>query len=152
MGCRYKQLPSFPGSAWMSGQPGSSCTQGQDEEGDDNEEDVIDLLDDAEALELVQFNPSVQDESTWEAGDTINTFLEKHFRHQLPPGEREAIRKDFPKPACPALGVPKLDEEIKEQIKKGPTLWSGEVPVQIPRTVAGDHRAVNLFVGRHAQP
>jgi len=108
----------FPGSAWMSGQPGSSCTQDQDKEGDDNEEDVIDLLDDSEALELVQFDPSVQDESTWEAGDTIHTFLEKHFRHQLPPGEREAIRKDFPKPACPALGVPKLDEEIKEQIKK----------------------------------
>ena len=32
--------------------------------------------------------------------------------------EREAIKKDFPRPACQALRVPKLDEEIKDQIKK----------------------------------
>ena len=44
---------TFPGSTWMSGQPGSSRTQGQEAEGDDNEEDVIHHLDDAEALELV---------------------------------------------------------------------------------------------------
>ena len=102
----------------MLDQPGSSCTQGQEAEGDDNEEDVIHLLDDAEALELVQYDPTVQDETVWEANETINTFLEKHFLHPLAPDERDRIRKDFPKPACPALSVPKLDEEIKEQIKK----------------------------------
>ena len=107
-----------PGSAWTSGQPGSSCTQGQEAGGDDHEEDVIDLLDDAEALELVQYDPSVQDENAWEASETINTFLEKHFLHPLASDERERIKKDFPRPACPALAVPKLDEEIKEQIKK----------------------------------
>ena len=106
---------SLPGSTWTLGQPGSSCTQGQEEEGDKN---VVEFLDDAEALELVQFDHSVQDDSVWEAGETVNFFLEKHFLHPLPPEEREAIMKDFPKPACSALCVPKLDEEIKEQIKK----------------------------------
>lgn len=109
---------TFPGSAWMSGQPGSSCTQDQEVEGDDNEEDVIHLLDDAEALELVQYDPSVQDETAWEANETINAFLEKHFLQPLASDERDRIKKDFPKPASPALLVPKLDEEIKEQIKK----------------------------------
>ena len=69
----------------VPGQPGSSCMQGQAMQGDDNDKDVIDLLDDAETLELVQFDPSAQDESTWEAGETINAFLETHFLHPLPP-------------------------------------------------------------------
>ena len=60
----------------------------------------------------------MQDENTWEAGEVINTFLEKHLLHPLASEEREAIKKDFPKPASSALTVPKLDDEIKEQIKK----------------------------------
>jgi len=84
----------------MSGQPDSSRMQGQEMEANNVEEDdIIDLLDDAEALEFVQFNPSEQDENAWEAGEVINTFLEKHFLHPLAPEECEAIKKDFPKPA-----------------------------------------------------
>ena len=108
-----------PGSVWTSGQPGSSRTQGQEVEAENgDEDDVIDLLDDTEALKFIQFDPSVQDENVREAGEVINTFLEKHFLHPLAPEEREAIKKDFPNPASSALAVPKLDDEIKEQIKK----------------------------------
>ena len=107
------------GSACTSGQPGSSCTQGQEKKAEENEdEDVIDLLDESEALELVQFNPSVPEENAWEAGETINAFLEKHFQQPLAPKDRDAIKMDFPRPACTALSVPKLDEEIKDQIMK----------------------------------
>ena len=60
-----------------------------------DEDDIIDLLDDAEALEFVQFDPSVQDENAWEARKVINTFLEKYSLHPLAPEEREAIKKDF---------------------------------------------------------
>jgi len=43
------QVHTTPGFAWTSGQSGLSCTQGQ---GDDDE-NVIYLIDDAEALEFV---------------------------------------------------------------------------------------------------
>jgi len=65
----------------------------------------------------------VQDENAWEAGEVINTFLEKHFLHPLAPEERETIKTYFLKPASSALAVPKLDDDIKEQIKK-----AGESP------------------------
>ena len=32
--------------------------------------------------------------------------------------EREGIMKDFPKPSCPALQTPKIDDNIKKQIKR----------------------------------
>ena len=57
-GTSNPQPPS--GSVWTLDQPGSSCTQGQDVEAGDNEEDdVIELLNESEALEFVQFDPSV---------------------------------------------------------------------------------------------
>ena len=99
----------------MSCQPGSSCTQGQEAEGENNEEDILYLLDDAEALELVQYDPSVQDKTAWETNETINTFLEKIFLHPLVLAEHNGVKNDCIKPV---LSVPKLDEEIKEQIKK----------------------------------
>jgi len=46
-------------------------------EGDYSEEDVINLLVNAKAIESVQSDPSVQDESACEAGETTNIFLDK---------------------------------------------------------------------------
>ena len=100
------------GSASSQGQPGSSSVQGQVEE--DKDEDVVDLLDDAKSLELVQFDPMVGDDNAWEAREAITTFLEKHFSRIITPEEQEAIVKDFPKPACQVLQVPRLDYEIKK--------------------------------------
>ena len=47
---------------------------------EENEEDVVDLLDESEALELVQFDPTVGDDNTWEAGKMINDFLQEYFK------------------------------------------------------------------------
>ena len=68
----------------------------------DPEEDCVDLLDEAEALELVEFDPSVEPKD-----------------RSLADGEREAIMKDFPKPS---LAVPKLDNQVKEHLVRILTL------------------------------
>ena len=110
------QLPTLYGSASSSGQLGSSHPQGQGKEA--NEGDYVELLDKGELLELVQFDPTVEDENSWEAGEIINSFIEKDFKHTITMEEREAIMKDFPKPLYPALWTPKTDNDIKKQIKQ----------------------------------
>lgn len=59
-------------------------------------EDVVSLLDDAEALELVEFDPSVKPMDTWDPPQPILSFLEKHFNRVLTDEEGDAIKKDFP--------------------------------------------------------
>lgn len=44
--------------------------------------------------------------------------MECHFNRSLTDEEREAITKDFPKPSCKALSTPKLDEQVREQLKR----------------------------------
>lgn len=39
------------------------------------------------------------------------------FNKSLAPEERKAILKDFPKPSCSALEVPKLDDQIRDHLK-----------------------------------
>ena len=77
-------------------------------------EDAIELLDEAEALELVEFDPSVEPKNSWEAPPSISTFLERTLSEE----EKSAIMKDFPKPSCKVLSAPKLDEQVKDQLKK----------------------------------
>jgi len=85
--------------------------QGQDDE------DVVEFLDEEESLELVQFDPTVPDENVWEAGEIINSFIEKHFKHTITAEEKNAIMEDFPKLSCTALCTPKFDKDIKKQIR-----------------------------------
>lgn len=40
---------------------------------------MLSLLDESEALELVQFDPTVDPEDTWEPPQPILTFMEKYF-------------------------------------------------------------------------
>ena len=100
----------FAGPAWFP------SLQGQ-VEGEDNS-NVVDLLDDEEALDFANFDPTINDDNMWDAGEVINAFLEKHFNRVITPEEREAIMNDFPKPSCQALVAPKLDKDMKKQIKK----------------------------------
>lgn len=81
-------------------------------------EDVVDLLDETEALELVEFDPKVNPKDTWEPPQAIATFLERHFNRSLSNEEREAIMKDFPRPNCDAVVTPKMDDEVKEQLRQ----------------------------------
>jgi len=83
------------GSASPSGQSltGSASPPGQKEE--EEEEDAIQLLDDQEANEFQEFGPSVSNKTMWDAGEVINTFLEKHFNHSIKPDEWDKIMSDF---------------------------------------------------------
>ena len=42
------------------------------------EEDMIELLDEKEALELVEFDPTVEAQSTWDPTKGMLSFLEKY--------------------------------------------------------------------------
>ena len=85
---------------------------------EEHDEDVVDLLDEAEALELVEFDPKVDPKDTWRAPQVIATFLERHVNRSLSTEEHEAIMKDFAQPNCDAVVTPKMDEEVKEQLKQ----------------------------------
>ena len=78
----------------------------------------MDLLDEAEALELVEFDPKVDPKDTWRAPQVIAIFLERHFNRSLSTEECEAIMEDFPRPNCDAVVTPKMDKEVKEQLKQ----------------------------------
>ena len=97
------------GSAPGLGQPGSSRGQDQ-EEGEEEDEDRLDLLDEEEALELVQFEPAVDEKDTWNACDTINNFTKKAFNQVATPTARDGTRIE-------ALSAPKLDNDVKKQIE-----------------------------------
>lgn len=75
--------------------------------------DQVNLLTESEALDLVEFDPSVEPEDAWQPPKQMDSFLESH----LTTAERKAIMKDFPKPGCKSLEVPKLDDQVKEHIK-----------------------------------
>lgn len=45
-------------------------------------------------------------------------FSRKHFNQALAANKRQVILEDFPKPACCVVQAPKLDSELKEQIRK----------------------------------
>ena len=85
---------------------------------EEDDEDSVQLLDDAEALELIEFDPSVEPKDTWSPPPAMAGFLERHFNRTLEESEREAILKDFPKPNCKATVTPRLDDQVKEQLKR----------------------------------
>ena len=78
----------------------------------------MDLLDEAEALELVEFDPKVNPKDTWEPPQVIATFLERHFNQSLSNEEWEAIMKDFPRPNYDAVVTSKMDDKVKEQLRQ----------------------------------
>ena len=55
---------------------------------------------------------------SWEPPNPMTSFLDKHFNRALSEEEKEAIMKDFPKPSCKVLSAPKLDEDVKDQLKR----------------------------------
>ena len=81
-------------------------------------QDAVDLLDESEALEMVEFDPSVSPKDSWEPPRSMVSFLEKYFNRSLSDSEREAIMKDFPKLNCELLTVHKSDQEVTEQLKR----------------------------------
>ena len=101
-----------------SEEPGPSISGARSTEKSHDVEDAIYLLDESEALEMVEFDPSVSPKDSWEPPRSMVSFLEKHFNRSPSDSEREAIMRDFQKPNCEVLTVPKLDQEVKEQLKR----------------------------------
>ena len=66
----------------------SSLLRKRSQEAQDDE-DSIQLLDEAQALELVEFDPSVEPKDAWSPPPAMTSFLEKHFHRSLEEGERE---------------------------------------------------------------
>ena len=97
---------------------GKKRTRSQPEDDGEDDSDSVVLLDDTEALELVEFDPSVDPEGSWKPPKALSAFLEKHFNRSLTEEERQAIMKDFPKPGCTVLSVPRLDEQVKQHLKR----------------------------------
>ena len=108
-------VPGYPVPIWREGcgtEGGWVCHDSREYHIDDDdgpgpserslrraeEEDVIDPLDEEEALELVEFDPKVESKDTWPPPKATRSFLEKHFNKSLSEEEREAILKDFLKP------------------------------------------------------
>ena len=54
----------------------------------------IQLLDKAEALELVEFDPGVDSKDAWDPPKPMTSFLDKHFNRSLLDAEREVIMKE----------------------------------------------------------
>ena len=82
--------------------PGSSNGQGLSSKAGEDE-DVIDLLEESGALEMVEFDSSVSPKDSWEPPKAMADFLGKHLNRALSDNEREAIVKDFSKPGCNAI-------------------------------------------------
>jgi len=108
----------------------------------EQDDDVIDYLSDGEGLGLLEFDPRISSDNTWEAAKTMSEFLEKHFTWCLKPEDREAILKDFPKPNSQALQVPKLDDQVKDHLKKkginphfGATIKREQIILLVQRTL-----------------
>ena len=78
------------------------------------------LLDESEANEFEDFDPRVAEETSWKPPAPMLRFLEKQFNpaESLTPAERKKILDDFPMPDCDAIQVPKLDSEVKDQLRK----------------------------------
>ena len=84
---------------------------------EEEDNDTISLLDDEEALELIEFDLKVKPAWLWEPPKAIRSFLEKHINKTLSDDEGEAIMKDFPKPSVDAVVTPKFAEQLKNKGK-----------------------------------
>ena len=116
-------VPVYPPAApamWLvppAQSSASSMPSLTDQASESEDENAIGLLSESEALEYVEFDPTVQKENSRDTLSSIQNFIEKNFNHSLSEGERKAILKDFPKPSCEAIQVPRLDDWVKEHLR-----------------------------------
>lgn len=90
--------------------PDSRKKPASNEESEVSDHDSIDLLHEAEALEMVEVDHLSTQRALGDAPKLIESFIEKHFNCSLSELERKATMKDLLKPSCKVLDGPKLDE------------------------------------------
>ena len=88
------------------------------QEDEEEEEDVLFLLDESEALELVEFDPTVDSKTHGSYHNVSSPSWRKYFNKSLSDEERATIMKDSPKSKCDALVAPQLDQQVKEQMQQ----------------------------------
>ena len=108
--------------------PGGSNGQGPSSKAGEDE-DIIDLLEESEALEMVEFDPSVSPKDSWEPPKAMADFFGKHFNRALSDNEREAIMKDFPKPRYGGAQAGSGSQRPTEEEGQRPPFWSREIHV-----------------------
>ena len=82
-----------------------------------DDEDVIDLLSESKALQLVEFDPKVKPADTWDPPWAIIKFLDRHFNRALTKEERDDNKKDFSRPSVEAVATLKLGGKVKDKFK-----------------------------------
>jgi len=79
----------------------------------------------------------------------MSSYLEKHFNRNLKGEEAEAILEDYPMPNYSALKVPRLDEEVKKQLRskgKDPHFGQEKTLFNIQEELL---KVGGLLMGRH---
>ena len=155
----YVCFPIQLSSSEMQCTSAQAASSGTDGSGDthlaknSDSEDVIQLLDEAEALELIEFDPDVDSKDTWDPPKSMTSYLEKHFNRSLSDAEREAIMNDFPKPNCHVMSAPKLDEQVKDQLekRKRPPFWCRKISLQNSGPTSRHCWSTRVLVGRSTE-
>jgi len=133
---------------WTSAfRSGSSCGQGQEEV---REDDYVDYLDE-EALELVQFQPAVDEEESWTPCDTINIFIRKNFNHPQQGMELWRTTLNLTLRLSLLQSLMRMQRNrLKDQARN--PLWGGEAFVLSSKADIGHGRTPDLLMGRPTQP
>ena len=90
----------------------------EDEENErENDDDHVTLYNTESKTMFAEFNLEIKQSSKWDPPEQMSSYLEKHFNKNLRKEEAEAILEDYPMPNCPAMDVPRLDEEVRKQLR-----------------------------------
>ena len=81
------------------------------------DDDHVTIHDEESKTMFAEFNPEIEQPNTWDPPKQMSAYLEKHFNKSLKAEEAEAILEDYPMPNCPAIEVPRLDNEVRKQLK-----------------------------------
>ena len=81
------------------------------------DDDHVAMHDEESKTMFAEFNPEIEQPNTWDPPKQMSAYLEKHFNKSLKAEEAEVILEDYPMPNCPAVEVPRLDDEVRKQLK-----------------------------------
>ena len=69
------------------------------------------INDDDSKTMFVEFNPEIEQASTWDPPKQMSAYLKRHFNRNLREDEADAILEDYPMPNCIAIEVPRKSEK-----------------------------------------
>ncbi len=126
----------------LDNEPGPSTKRAKQQDS----EDIIDLLDESEVLELVEFDPKVRPTDTWDPPQSMLNFLEKYFNKALTEDHKERL----PKTKLWVRGYTQAGRPTKgsdQEQGEGPPLRGREIPLQDSGSSSGCGRPPHLSMG-----